>query len=1019
MDELEFRAYLEDYLVKYARKIPQLPIADSLTGVYLEGYNGAGDVRIKASMLNIPAELTVDSVEEITLSVAYGTLRNDVGLPAVVSVRLSNGTARMMAVTFGGYIPSYNENQSGSYLTYGTISLLQGIANPNNIRVIANVTVQAEPVLNITSVETIAPLTVPFGDNAPSLPLSVEVTLSDNSTRSLFVNWGNPSPAYNKNVAGTYSYTGAISVVSGVTNTSNITASIAVIVEEEIIVDLDITSVAPITNITVPFGSNAPTLPTTITVTLDDASTRSLGVVWGSASPTYNKDLAGNYTYSGTPTLVSGVTNTANRKASVIVTVQAEVVDDLNITSIQRSDITAPYASTEGSLTFPTTVTATLSDSSTTSLDVTWGAWVNTFSSYLPITYEREGTVSLPTGITNTSSIKAIANVSVQEEVYAQMTLTPTLTAQPMWFPGVNPSVNATHYPNIAYGNNERHRFDITIPNGGTGPYPLVIYMHGGYFVEGHKDVLYVGNDAFGMPLFNEMLLSNVAVASINYRLMTIDGNDKEGVYKSLTDARYCLQYIKAISSHLNIDKNKIVFAGSSAGANTALWLNYHDDMAQPASPNPILRESTKVQGTCSGRTGASFDDSLYETVIMGNIGFSMADFIANHDPDWGTMRELYVGASNESDRDHRMSQILPKLEFYGMMSADDAPFYADNRGYPYNVLPVTRGELVHHGNCAEVLRVKANTLGIPNVVYHDGFTDSSGMNERGFILDLFGISTGSRTIVSVQTINIEFSVGTELSSIIAQIPTTALVTLDDSTVVSIEPTWSAFVPPYDKDTAGIYSTVGVFETLPAGITNPNEITATANITLTPIASGEKQDFIDLHTPNVGGNLLLNSSFVFANRVGWLSAPELIIEDGVVKFDSALRTEANMLMRQEGIPVVAGKTYTISLRARSENMVPLQAGFLVAARYEPSGTEVYDVTTTNLIMTGTNGWQRLTHTFTVQAGQTSINLSPQLFQVTGGIAWAEEFQLKEESSFSVYGYNTMEELLAVADRKFP
>ena len=48
-----------------------------------------------------------------------------------------------------------------------------------------------------------------------------------------------------------------------------------------------------------------------------------------------------------------------------------------------------------------------------------------------------------------------------------------------------------------------------------------------------------------------------------------------------------------------NIDKTRIACTGGSAGAGTALWLAFSDEMAEPENPDPVLRESTRL--TCAG----------------------------------------------------------------------------------------------------------------------------------------------------------------------------------------------------------------------------------------------------------------------------------------------------------------------------------------------------------------------------------------------------------------------------------
>jgi hypothetical protein len=55
---------------------------------------------------------------------------------------------------------------------------------------------------------------------------------------------------------------------------------------------------------------------------------------------------------------------------------------------------------------------------------------------------------------------------------------------------------------------------------------------------------------------------------------------------------------------------------GGSAGAGTSLWLATHDDLADPAASDPVLRESTRlVCAVCNG-TQATYDLTRWESFL-------------------------------------------------------------------------------------------------------------------------------------------------------------------------------------------------------------------------------------------------------------------------------------------------------------------------------------------------------------------------------------------------------------------
>lgn len=97
---------------------------------------------------------------------------------------------------------------------------------------------------------------------------------------------------------------------------------------DEIIADpTTVTSLNNPSTFTKSFGTlkNDIGLPTSIIANLSNGSTETLAVTWNNATPTYNGSLAGTYTFEGTLSLISGITNPSNIKASATVIINAEV----------------------------------------------------------------------------------------------------------------------------------------------------------------------------------------------------------------------------------------------------------------------------------------------------------------------------------------------------------------------------------------------------------------------------------------------------------------------------------------------------------------------------------------------------------------------------------------------------------------------------------------------------------------------------------------------------------------------
>jgi len=112
-------------------------------------------------------------------------------------------------------------------------------------------------------------------------------------------------------------------------------------------------------------------------------------------------------------------------------------------------------------------------------------------------------------------------------------------------------------------------RLDGYIPDG-PGPYPAAVIVHGGAWVTGDKS-------RSVRPLFQPLTDGGVAWFSINYRLAR--GSDPSSLISleglaALTgasdDVRNAVEYVRAHATELNVDPNRIVLIGESAGAQLA-----------------------------------------------------------------------------------------------------------------------------------------------------------------------------------------------------------------------------------------------------------------------------------------------------------------------------------------------------------------------------------------------------------------------------------------------------------------
>jgi carboxylesterase type B len=286
----------------------------------------------------------------------------------------------------------------------------------------------------------------------------------------------------------------------------------------------------------------------------------------------------------------------------------------------------------------------------------------------------------------------------------------------------VNLKGKRASFENERYGEHERNTFDIWLAES-KEPTPLVIYIHGGGFTTGDKSKYFDSEDLV------RFLESGVSVATINYRFMT---EAPYGIVASLNDAKRCLQYIRFNADKFNIDKKRIACSGGSAGAGTALWLAFSDDMADPGSDDPVLRESTRL--ICAGAfaTQSTYDIFQWEKILGIPVARTTEQMIA-------IAAAFGLEYSVESDL-YKQYVIRKELDFLGKMDKDDPPFFVYNKHKAG--VPSDQDDINHHPLHAKALKERAMEVGLEAIVYAPeiGLVDESGKDLVEFFLERFNL---------------------------------------------------------------------------------------------------------------------------------------------------------------------------------------------------------------------------------------------------------------------------------------
>ncbi len=267
-------------------------------------------------------------------------------------------------------------------------------------------------------------------------------------------------------------------------------------------------------------------------------------------------------------------------------------------------------------------------------------------------------------------------------------------------------------YANVKYGNHERHVFDIWFADT-TKVTPLVIYIHGGGFRSGSKGKL-------SPIVLSQLLKSGIAVASINYRYLTI-----EPLPAAHHDARRALQFIRYKAEEWKIDKTKIGAFGGSAGAQICMWLAFSDDMANPSAEDPIEKESSRLScvSTTGGQTTMDFD--LWMKWIPGYEKPHVDSFAAS-------------GIKTKEEYKKKVKAISA----ISIVSTDDPPIFMTYRMKPDAKIPTdpkkARGWKIHHVIFGIKLKEKMDELGVEAYLKYPGASTKYKTNVDFFNAKLF-----------------------------------------------------------------------------------------------------------------------------------------------------------------------------------------------------------------------------------------------------------------------------------------
>ncbi|GAB97437.1 acetyl esterase/lipase [Kineosphaera limosa] len=181
-------------------------------------------------------------------------------------------------------------------------------------------------------------------------------------------------------------------------------------------------------------------------------------------------------------------------------------------------------------------------------------------------------------------------------EPQAQTSPTPTAVTQTPTAPATPEQPIEPKRTDILYAQDgkEEHKLDLYMPGAdtdkGAGPYPTVVFVHGGGWAAGDKSD--INNEEIQMNQLRDVLLQNgYAIASVNYRVVP-NGTFPEPVQ----DISAAVRFLKSHANQYWLDPDRFVMMGDSAGGHLATMTGVSSDDKELQGDIGITDTDTKVK---------------------------------------------------------------------------------------------------------------------------------------------------------------------------------------------------------------------------------------------------------------------------------------------------------------------------------------------------------------------------------------------------------------------------------------
>ncbi|HOC92874.1 MAG TPA: alpha/beta hydrolase [bacterium] len=276
---------------------------------------------------------------------------------------------------------------------------------------------------------------------------------------------------------------------------------------------------------------------------------------------------------------------------------------------------------------------------------------------------------------------------------------------------------NDPTFKDVPYGAHPRAVLDFWKANT-ENPAPVVIFIHGGGFYLGDKSHVSEAD-------IKQCLENGVSFASISYPYyqdMPLHEIIRDNIARSV-------QFIRHKSADWNIDKSRVVVYGQSAGAGSSLWIASHDDLADPSSQDPVLRESSRVTAAGLIATQATYHFPLWKKLFENSVDpKTVKAWMMILDQ---TMLDMYHAKNAKQLKSKEFEPMLRDLDMLSLMDANDPPLIMTTFT---SKLP--GGDILHHERHPQAVKEKCDAVGMKCVINLDSTPDEKRVGTLDFLLE-------------------------------------------------------------------------------------------------------------------------------------------------------------------------------------------------------------------------------------------------------------------------------------------